>query len=153
MEDGDTYDMPFRDRPEGNPRYKMVADVAVKVKDKRYLGRLCVTTELYDGPEYQLSCYGPSQYSFPEEVGPGGDVPFALSKVPFLKEIYRSMYMRREDFEVLEEIYVVHGDMFLECKVFFLEGMTGIYAIQHADFQNNRRLGFTYPSSWYRHKF
>ena len=36
MEDGDTYDMPFRDRPEGNPRYKMVADVAVKVKDKRY---------------------------------------------------------------------------------------------------------------------
>ena len=131
-------DMPFRTSPEGTPHYNMVADVAVMVIGKRYLGRLCVTTDLYDGPEYQVSCYGPSQYDFPEEDGPGGDVPFAVSKVSFLKESYRSIFLRREVFEVLEEIYVVHCDIFLCCKVFFLKGMTGIYAIQHADFQNNR---------------
>ena len=103
-------DIPFGTHPVGTPHYKLVANVAVMVQDKRYLGRLLVTTDFYDGPEYQVQLYRGSQYLCSEEEGE--EIPRAVSKVPFLQQANRAMYLRREDFEVLDELYVVHCDMY-----------------------------------------
>jgi hypothetical protein len=53
----------------------------------------------------------------------------SASKVPFVQLSLKRFHLHREEFDVLEEIYVVHHTAFVTCKLFNLEGMTGIYAI------------------------
>jgi hypothetical protein len=132
--------------------FKMVADVELSYQDKRYLGRLLVCTDTYEGPEYSLQQYEPTEYVGIEEED-SEEVPRALAKVPILKIASRSIDMHRGDFEVLQEIYVVHYSAFVSCRLFYLEGMTGIYALRGGSHQENMYLKRFSSNSHFRRMF
>jgi hypothetical protein len=85
-----------------------------------------------------------------EEDGP--QITRSIAKVPFLKQSLKRFHLHRGEFEVLQEIYVVHHTAFLTCKLFYMEGMTGIYAIQGEDQREHyHHMHFNSNSAFRKH--